>query len=111
MSGYYSWKRGAGHKRTAQDKQLTKEIEEDHKGRYGSPRIEQELRKKGIKTSVKRVARLMKSKGLRAKTKKIFKATTNSNHNLPVARNLLQQNFKISEIDNVWTSDITGIWT
>lgn len=78
---------------------------------YGSPRIERALRNKGILTSKKRVARLMNENGIKARTKKKFKATTNSNHNLPVAGNILNQNFTTTKPDKVWTSDITYIWT
>lgn len=114
VSGYYNWKRGLSMKRKEQDKQLIEEIKlifEKNKGRYGSPRIEKELRKKGIKTSPNRVARLMKANGFKARTKRKYKATTNSNHNLPVAKNLLKQNFTVTELNKVWTSDITYIWT
>jgi putative transposase len=93
---------------------LYKEIKEVHRTSrqvYGAPRIERALREKGILTSKKRVARLMSENGIKAKTKKKFKATTNSNHNLPVAGNILNQNFTTSRPDKVWTSDITYIWT
>jgi len=93
---------------------LYKEIKEVHRTSrqvYGAPRIERALREKGILTSKKRVARLMSENGIKAKTKKKFKATTNSNHNLPVAGNMLNQNFATSRPDKVWTSDITYIWT
>jgi putative transposase len=114
VSGYYNWKRGKPQKRKAEDKILYEKInkifEQKHR-RYGSPRIERELRKAGTKTSENRVARIMKENGLRAKTKRKFKATTNSNHNLPVASNLLNQNFTVTAINKVWTSDITYIWT
>lgn len=53
----------------------------------------------------------MNENGIRARTKKKFKATTNSNHNLPVAGNILNQNFTTTKPDKVWTSDITYIWT
>ena len=113
-SGYNSWRRGEGKKRKTEDKQLTEEIKwifEKNKSRYGSPRIEKELRKKGVKTSPKRVARLMQENGLKARTKRKYRATTNSKHNLPVAKNLLKQDFTVAELDKIWTSDITGIWT
>lgn len=78
---------------------------------YGSPRITEDLQAKGIKCSENRVARLMKSNGIVAKAAKKFKATTNSKHNLPVAENLLKQNFESDKPNTVWTSDITYIWT
>lgn len=58
-----------------------------------------------------RVAKIMRSNGWRARAAKKFKATTNSNHRLPVAPNLLQQNFSASQLNEKWVSDITYIWT
>ena len=90
------------------------EIKESHKmsrWAYGSPRITYDLKAKGIKCSENRVARLMKIHGIIAKTKKKFKATTNSKHNLPVAENLLNQNFVTEKPNTVWASDITYVQT
>lgn len=53
----------------------------------------------------------MRENGLKSKIKKKFKATTNSNHNLPVAENKLNQNFTATRPNQLWTSDITYIWT
>lgn len=88
-----------------------REIYKSSRGLYGSPRIYQELRRRGIKINKKRVVRIMRQYGIRAKTKKKYKVTTNSNHSYPVARNLIGQNFKTSGINKVWASDITYIWT
>ena len=66
------------------------------KGRAGAPRIVEALRAEDKHVSRKRVAKLMRQWGLRAKAAKKFKATTNSNHNLPVAENLLAQTLKQS---------------
>lgn len=73
------------------------EIRESHKNSkraYGSPRITEDLQAQGTKCSKNRVARLMKAHGIVAKTVKKFKATTDSKHMLPVAENLLKQNFE-----------------
>ena len=78
---------------------------------YGSPRVQADLKEKGIKCGKKRVARLMKKNGIHAKTKKRFKATTDSGHNLPVAENLIKQNFKVDAPNKVWVADITYIPT
>ena len=78
---------------------------------YGAPRIERELRKQDIRTSIKRVNRLMISAGIRSKRHKKFVATTNSNHNLPVSANILNQNFTSVRPMEVVTSDITYIPT
>ena len=57
------------------------------------------------------VARIMHARGWRAKAARKYKATTNSNHKLPVAPNLLQQNFAASKPNEKWMTDITYIWT
>lgn len=93
---------------------IEKEINEIYKkshGRYGSPRIYAELRRRGKKINRKRIVRLMRINEIRALTKRKYKATTNSSHNKPVAENLLNQNFKVSLPNNIWISDITYIWT
>jgi len=65
----------------------------------------------GIRVSKDRVQRLMKLHGIKARTKRRFKATTDSRHNLPVAPNLLQRDFSPAKPDQVWTTDITYLWT
>ncbi|MCF7965690.1 MAG: IS3 family transposase [Methylobacter tundripaludum] len=113
-SGYYSWKnRPLSDRDQANQKLLTeiKRVFEDEKGRPGSPRISRRLQEEGKPASRHRVAKLMKDNGLRAKAAKKYKATTNSNHSLPVAPNLLEQNFTADVPDPKWVSDITYIWT
>lgn len=78
---------------------------------YGSPRIHRELLKEGIKSNKKTVARLMRINGIRAITKRKYKVTTDSWHNHPVAENIVGQNFYCSEVNKIWLSDITYIWT
>lgn len=113
-SGYYGWKRQPQSKRQKENEKILMEIKESHKNSrraYGSPRITEDIVEKGIKCSENRVARLMKVHGIIAKTKKKFKATTSSKHNLPVAENLLNQDFVAEKPNTVWVSDITYIWT
>jgi transposase InsO family protein len=81
------------------------------RGTYGSPRVTAELRAKGIPCGKNRVARLMKSNGIIAKTKRRFKATKKSKHDFLVADNLLNQRFSADLANKVWVSDITLIWT
>ena len=81
------------------------------KKRKGSPRLTRDLAKQGHHYDRKTVATSMKRQGLRAKAAKKFKATTNSKHNLPVAPNLLQQNFTAQAPNQKWVSDITYLWT
>ncbi len=81
------------------------------RGTYGSPRITAELRDNGIQCGKNRIVRLMKENGIKAKTKRRFKATTKSRHDLLVADNLLERNFSTEAANKVWFSDITFIWT
>ncbi len=113
-SGYYAWLRRPESQRKIEDKVLSEVIKEIHKesrGEYGSPKIHQELRRRGIRCGRKRVARLMRKDGLKAKTIRKFKATTNSKHDLPVAANLLNRDFSPVEPNKAWVADITYIWT
>lgn len=115
ISGYRAWKRGgkADRKRLtdAQMLALIRAIHAELKGAYGSPRMVKELRGRGFAASKARVERLMREHGIRARHKRRFKATTDSQHALPVADNLLDRNFNPGQPDQVWTSDITYIWT
>lgn len=81
------------------------------KGAYGWPRIWRELAARGIRAGKDRVRKMMKACGLRGASKRRFKATTNSAHDLPVAPNLLARNFAVDAPNRVWTGDITYIWT
>ena len=113
-SGYYQWKKQPQSRRQKENEKILMEIKESHKNSrraYGSPRIVEDLKAKGMKCSENRVARLMKIHGIVGKAKKRFKATTNSNHALPVAENLLNQNFTAEKPNTVWLSDITYVPT
>lgn len=81
------------------------------KGAYGWPRIWRELAARGVHAGKERVRKLMKANGLQARGKRKFKATTNSNHALPVSQNLLERNFNAPRPNRVWTGDITYIRT
>ena len=85
---------------------------EKNKDNYGSPRVHKELQKKGILCSEKMVAKVMKDAGIQARTTKKFKVTTDSNHNHPVAENVLNREFdKATKANQLWVSDVTYIWT
>ena len=86
-------------------------LKRDEKCRVGAARITKRLKTEGNAIGRHRVARIMRSQGWRAKAAKKYKATTNSNHKLPVAPNLLQQNFEANKPNEKWVSDITYIWT
>jgi len=113
-SGYYDWrKRGVSNRKKA-NRRLLKSIDDAmqrSRWTYGSPRITAELNAQGIECSKNRVARIMRENGIRAKTKRKFKATTNSKHNFPVADNILNRQFSATAPNRKWTSDITYIWT
>ena len=113
-SGYYRWKQQPISDRSRANQLLTDDIKrifDDEKGCPGSPRITQRLQAEGKSVGRHRVAKIMRDNGWRAKAAKKYKATTNSNHSLPVAPNLLEQNFEADLPDQKWVSDITYIWT
>ena len=93
---------------------MTREIEAIHqefKERYGSPRIHEELQARGQRCCVNTVAKLMRQHGIAAKTKRKFRCTTDSNHDLAVADNLLDRQFEPVAVNQVWVADITYIPT
>ena len=114
-SGYRAWKRGGkpGRKRLtdAQMLALIQAIHAELKGAYGSPRMVKELRGRGFSASKPRMERLMRENGIKARHKRRYKATTDSKHNLPVAPNLLDRDFTPLAPNQVWTSDMTYLWT
>ncbi len=113
-TGYYAWVRRPESQRKSEDDELSKlikEIHEESNGEYGSPKVHRELRRRGKRHGRKRVARLMRKDGLKAKTVRKFKATTNSDHSLPVAENLLDRDFTPAEPNRAWAADITYVWT
>ncbi len=113
-AGYYDRCKRSPSARELSNRQLDTHIQAiflEHKGRYGSPRITDEWIDRGIPCSENRVVARMKILNLRAKAKRKFKMTTDSNHNKPIAPNLLERNFTASRPNEKWTSDITYIWT
>ena len=112
--GYYDWRDRPTPPRTEADKDLgqaIRRIYDDHKGRIGSPRITWALRNEGRRVGKNRVARLMRQKALRAKAARKYKATTHSEHNWPVAPNLLNQDFSAQRPNQKWVADITYLAT
>jgi Transposase and inactivated derivatives len=83
----------------------------DSRKLYGSPKIHKVLIQQGVHISEKTVARRMKAIGLKSRTVKKYKATTNSKHNMPVSENVLNQTFVAKEPNKVWMTDITYIPT
>ena len=113
-SGYYRWRGRAPAARVAENERLVGKIEAAHagsRGIYGSPKVYRQLRREGELVNHKRVERLMRENGLRAKRVKKSRRTTDSRHSLPVAENVLARQFSAARPDEVWTSDITYVWT
>ena len=113
-SGYYAWRSHPPSDRAQANAQLALDVHRifnEHKGRAGAPRITKQLRIEGQCVGKNRVAHVMQVERLRAKAARQYKATTNSNHQLPVAPNLLQQDFTASAPNQKWVSDITYVAT
>ena len=113
-SGYHNYVRRKMSQRQLENQMLLERIRRIHhlsRGLYGSPKIYQELRKLGLKYNRKRIVRIMRINGIRAKTKRKYKRTTDSNHSYPVAENILGQDFTSTVLNKIWVSDITYIWT
>ena len=116
-AGYYAWRVRPLCDRVKDDRVLTakiREIQKQVKGRYGSPRTFQELKALGFKCGEHRVARLMQRAGIRAKSARKFRVTTQSKHMNPIAPNVLDRQFSLdhhSRPDRTWAADITYIPT
>jgi len=114
-SGYYRSLRRVACARERSNQQLLEQIRQAHqeaRQTYGSPRITHQLRRDNIQCSENRVARLMRLHGIRAQQKRPFRPrTTDSRHTEAVAPNWLKQFPAPVAPDQVWTADITYIWT
>ena len=113
-SGYYAWVSRFPSKHSQDEARLEIEIRAAHertRGTFGPERLQQDLAAHGIKIGICRIRRIRKKLGIRCKQVRKFKATTHSKHGLPVADNLLAQNFEASQPQRIWTSDITYIPT
>jgi len=86
-------------------------IHRESRETYGSPSIWDALVKQGHSVGEHRIARLMRAEGIRAKTVKKWRATTQSNHRMPVAANTLDRQFSVTRPNRVWAGDITYVWT
>ncbi|WP_141333506.1 IS3 family transposase [Myxococcus sp. AB025B] len=113
-SGYYAWASRPESARKTNDRELAEvvaDVHEESRRRYGSPRVFRELRARGYRVSRKRVARLMRKKGLRARARRRFVKTTDSAHGHPVAPNVLERDFSPEQPNSKWAGDITYVWT
>lgn len=113
-SSYYAWLKRPITKRDKENDELREKIKalfEASRGTYGTRRLKAALAKQGFTVSRRRTGRLMKQAGLACKTRRRFKATTDSKHNDPIAPNRLARQFKVEQPDRYYVGDITYVWT
>lgn len=116
-AGYYAWVKRPPSARATADEQLAERIRAVHrKSRrtYGSPRVHEELKAQGQRHGMKRIARIMRTQGIRAKKVRRFRVTTDSKHAHPIAPNTLDRQFAVAPgaaPDRVWVGDITYLTT
>ena len=114
VSGYYAWKQRSKSTRQLADERLSACIQQVHEAThqiYGSRRIRAELAEQGSSCGRKRVVRLMRKLGLKARQRRHRTVTTDSQHRDPVAPNLLDRDFSALAPNTKWVTDITGVWT
>lgn len=115
-SGYYDWCKNGSRlsslalKQQSRDMKI-KELFNDSKGRYGATRIQQDLIEDGSPAAIKTISDSMYRQQLVPKAARKFKVTTDSNHQLPVADNLLERDFSTRAPNQKWVQDITYLWT
>jgi putative transposase len=113
-SGYYAWVDRPLSKWAREEAQLEVEIRAAHKRTrqtYGAERLQRDLAEHGIQVGICRIKRIRRKLGIRCKQKWKFKATTDSKHTLPVAENILGQQFTATAPNKIWVSDITYVPT
>ncbi len=113
-SGYYAWLHRPRSRRAAEDVRLGAAVAASYarsRRTYGRPRVLADLRAQGERVSGKRVARLMRERGLASVRRPRFTATTDSQHKQPVAPNILLRAFQVPTLNTVWVGDVTYIWT
>jgi putative transposase len=113
-SGFYNWRHESKKQRRRENDKLLPLVRQLHResdSTYGTRRMAKALRGHGIPCGRCRARTLMSLAGVSVKRKKKFRVTTDSNHNLPVAPNLLNRQFNVSTPNRSWVGDITYIWT
>ena len=114
QSGYFSWRDRPACRRQHEDMVLLAHVRSAFAmsfGTYGSPRMTRELQEYGLNVGRRRTARLMRENGLRARQRRRYKRTTDSQHAWPVAPNLIDQDFRADRPDQKWGADISYVWT
>ena len=113
-SGFYRWENKPPTNREKENEKLKGKImtiQESSRYSYGSPRMKKQLEKYGYIANHKRIARVMRENDLNFHRKKKYKITTDSSHDYKASENLLNRKFKVNQLNKVWVSDITYIWT
>ena len=113
-SGYYAWRRREPSARAQSDATLTariREVHEDSRKTYGSPRIHAELQEEGQRVGRKRVARLMRGARLEGASRRRFVKTTQRAEDARPAPDLVNRDFSVSGPDQLWVADITYVPT
>jgi transposase InsO family protein len=109
-SGFYAWHQRPESRHATRDRQLRILIRASHEASrraYGSPRVLKDLAEQGVGVSRKRVARLMQDDGLVARVRKRFRSTTMSDHDQPIAANVLDRQFAAERPNQRWVGDTT----
>jgi putative transposase len=110
--GFYAWLRRPESNRAREDRRLRvliKAFHEESRRNYGSPRVHMDLLEQGEHVARKRVARLMRQDGLKGRVRRRYKCTTMSEHDQPIAPNLLARRFEASAPNQRWVSDTTEL--
>ncbi|MCX7420463.1 MAG: IS3 family transposase [Planctomycetia bacterium] len=113
-SGFYAWRTRPPNQWTQRRGELRQQIKDifvKSRSTYGSPRVHAELIARGIPCCQKTVAKIMQHAGLHAIIRRKFQITTDSNHSLPVAENLLERKFSPARPNQVWVNDIMAVPT
>lgn len=113
-SGYRKWLRSKLSSRARENQRLLERIFYHYRSShctYGMPRILAAIRREGIRVNKKRITRLMKKNNIRAKMSRKFKLTTKQSSRALASENLVKQNFSVTRRNQIWTSDITYLWT
>ena len=115
-SGYYAWTSRQPSQRRREDAELGQRVQTIHEqsqGTYGAPRIHAELIACGSRIARKRVARLMREKGLRGVSRRKWTTTTVRDRDAGTAPDLVKRDFRAQGPDQLWVADITYVptWT
>jgi putative transposase len=113
-SGYRKWLRSKLSSRQRENQRLLAKIFYHYRRShctYGMPRILAAIRREGIRVNKKRITRLMRKNNIRAKMSRKYKVTTKQSSKAQASENLLNQNFSATQRNQIWTSDITYLWT